>query len=47
MARSSSKDGKSEPKPIDDEANVDKRRAEVGLTSLAEYRKAIESLYGK
>jgi hypothetical protein len=41
------KDGKMEPKPIEDEANVDKKRAEVGLMSLAEYRKALESLYGK
>ena len=41
------KDGKIEPRPIEDEANVDKRRAEVGLTSLAEYRKTLESLYGK
>jgi hypothetical protein len=41
------KDGKMEPKPIEDEANVDKRRAEVGLKSLAEYRKVLESVYGK
>ncbi len=34
-----------EPKPIDDEPNVDKRRAEVGLPSLAEYRKQIEATY--
>jgi len=31
--------------PIEDEANVDKRRAEVGLSSLAEYREFIKSLY--
>lgn len=37
--------GKWEPKPIDDEANVDKRRADVGLMPMAEYRKQIESLY--
>jgi hypothetical protein len=38
-------DGKMEPYPIVDEANVDKRRTEVGLPSLAEYRKMIEELY--
>ncbi len=31
--------------PIEDEANVDKRRAEVGLSSLAEYREFIKRLY--
>jgi hypothetical protein len=31
--------------PIEDEANVDKRRAEVGLPSLTEYRKMIEQMY--
>jgi hypothetical protein len=36
-----------EPKPIDDEANVDKRRAEVGLMPMAEYRKQIEAMYRK
>jgi Family of unknown function (DUF6624) len=41
------KDGKVEPKPIEDEANVDKRRAEVGLPPLAEYRKQMEKVYGK
>ena len=40
-------DGRHEPKPIEDEANVDRRRAEVGLQPLAEYRKQIEKLYGK
>jgi hypothetical protein len=38
-------DGKMEPYPIEDEANVDKRRKEVGLPPLAEYRKMIEELY--
>ncbi len=38
-------DGKLEPQPIEDEANVDKRRKEVGLPSLAEYRKQIEKAY--
>jgi hypothetical protein len=37
--------GKMEPYPIEDEANVDKRRKEVGLPPLAEYRKMIEELY--
>jgi Family of unknown function (DUF6624) len=38
-------DGTMEPSPIEDEANVDKRRAEVGLEPLAEYRKRLEELY--
>jgi hypothetical protein len=37
--------GKLEPYPIEDEANVDQRRKEVGLPPLAEYRKMIEELY--
>jgi hypothetical protein len=39
-------DGKSQPRPMEDEANVDKRRAEMGLTTLAEYAKQIEQMYG-
>ena len=31
--------------PIEDEANVDKRRAEVGLPSLAEYRSMLKQMY--
>lgn len=31
--------------PIADEANVDKRRAEVGLSSLAEYRLFLKRMY--
>lgn len=31
--------------PIEDEANVDKRRAEVGLSSLAEYRQYLKRMY--
>jgi hypothetical protein len=31
--------------PIEDEANVDKRRAEVGLFPLSEYRKMLRQLY--
>ena len=38
-------DGKWKPRPIEDEANVDKRRAEAGLKSLAEYAKLIEQQY--
>jgi methylase of polypeptide subunit release factors len=41
------KDGRLEPRPIQDEVNVDKRRAEVGLPPLAEYRKQMEKAYGK
>jgi hypothetical protein len=38
-------DGKLVPKPIEDEANVDKRRGELGLPPLEEYlRKTSESL---
>lgn len=37
--------GKMEPYPIEDEANVDKRRKEFGLPPLAEYCKMIEALY--
>jgi hypothetical protein len=35
-----------EPFPIEDEANVDKRRQGVNLPPLAEYRKSIEAMYG-
>jgi hypothetical protein len=35
-------DGKWQPYPIEDEKNVDERRKEVGLPTLAEYRKTIE-----
>lgn len=31
--------------PIEDEANVDKRRAEVGLPPLAEYRQMLKRMY--
>lgn len=31
--------------PIEDEANVDKRRAEVGLFPMAEYRKLLKQMY--
>jgi hypothetical protein len=39
-------DGKCKPKSLEDEANVDKRRAEVGLPPLAEYLKQSEAFYG-
>jgi hypothetical protein len=35
-----------EPRPLEDPANVDRRRAEVGLSPLAEYVKVLESQYG-
>jgi hypothetical protein len=38
-------DGKMVPSPIDDPANVDKRRKEVGLGPLGEYKKQLEQLY--
>ena len=31
--------------PIEDEANVDKRRAEVGLFPLSEYRELLKKMY--
>jgi hypothetical protein len=34
-----------ELEPIEDEANVDKRRAEVGLPPLAEYREMLKRMY--
>jgi hypothetical protein len=38
------KDGTLVPKPIEDEANVDKRRAELGMQPLAEYlRRSMKS----
>ncbi len=41
------KDGKIEKLPIEDEANVDKRRAEVGLGPLAEYIERMRQMYSK
>jgi len=38
--------GKCKPRPLEDEANVDKRREEAGLPPLSEYRKEVESFYG-
>ena len=37
--------GKVEFEPIEDEANVDKRRAEVGLPPLSEYIKILKQMY--
>jgi hypothetical protein len=37
--------GKWQPFPIKDEENVDERRKEVGLSTLAEYRKTIEAVH--
>lgn len=39
-------DGKWKPRPMEDEANVDKRRAGVGLPPLAEYIRDLEAHYG-
>jgi hypothetical protein len=39
-------DGKWKPRPLEDEANVDRRRAEVGLPPLAEYIRLIQQQYG-
>ena len=38
-------DGKLQPRPLEDEANVDKLRAQVGLPPLAEYLKEAEMVY--
>jgi hypothetical protein len=38
-------EGKLEAYPIEDEANVDQRRKEVGLPPLAEYRQQLEEIY--
>jgi hypothetical protein len=38
--------GRWEPRSLADAADVDRRRAEVGLEPLAEYVKELESLYG-
>ncbi|MGD9210649.1 MAG: hypothetical protein PVI90_07725 [Desulfobacteraceae bacterium] len=35
-------DGKPKPLPIEDEANVDQRRARVGLMSLTEHFKLVQ-----
>jgi hypothetical protein len=39
-------DGKLVFRPIDDEANVDKRRAEMKMPPLASYKKMLEKVYG-
>jgi hypothetical protein len=39
-------DGRYQPRPLEDEANVDRRRAAVGLETLAENLKRMEEYYG-
>ncbi|HEV2970514.1 MAG TPA: DUF6624 domain-containing protein [Pirellulales bacterium] len=39
-------DGKFQPSSLEDETNVDKRRAEVGLEPLADYAKTMKEMYG-
>jgi len=41
-------EGKMVPKPLEDEVNVDKRRADLGLLPLAEYiRRQTKAILGK
>jgi hypothetical protein len=37
--------GKQEPYPVEDEAGLDRRRKEVGMPPMAEYRKLIDQMY--
>ena len=39
-------DGRWSPKPIEDPESVDRRRAEMGMPTLAEYKKMLEEMYG-
>lgn len=39
-------DGQWTPRPLEDETQVDKRRAEVGLPPLSEYIKQLKKMYG-
>jgi hypothetical protein len=41
------RDGKWQPRDLEDPEHVDQRRAEAGMMSLAEYAKALEDMYGK
>jgi hypothetical protein len=41
------KNGEMVPHPIEDEANVDARRAKVGLGTLAEYKEMMRQMYQK
>ncbi|MCH7944673.1 MAG: hypothetical protein IIC73_01470 [Armatimonadetes bacterium] len=41
------KDGKWQPKPVEDPKNLDKRRAEVGLSPMSYYLKMFEAIFGK
>ncbi len=38
-------DGRLVPQPIEDEPNVDKRRKEIGLSTMAEYEKLMHEVY--
>ena len=38
--------GEMVPQPMEDEANVDKRRKEMGLPTLEEYKKVMRQVYG-
>jgi hypothetical protein len=42
-----SANGKWEPRPLEDPANVDRRRKEAGLPPLSEYARMMEEMYGK
>ena len=39
------RDGRYVPQPIEDEANVDRRRKQMGLQCLAEYTKTLNQFY--
>jgi hypothetical protein len=39
-------DGKLQPRPTEDPANLDARRKSVGLPPMAEYVKQMQSMYG-
>lgn len=41
------KDGKWQPKPVEDPQNLDKRRAELGLSPMSYYLKMFEDIFGK
>jgi hypothetical protein len=40
-------DGNWQPRPLEDAANVDRRRAEAGLSPLVEYARQMEEVYGR
>ena len=41
------KDGKWQPKPVEDPDNLDKRRSSVGLMPMSDYLKIFEEMFGK